>query len=129
MMSKIKRPAPPPGYVPFQWRYRQVDKYTNAPLCPNCDAPAKAGDRWGYVWEVTAFTDPAAQAVFDQARNAGWVPNGALDPAYTCDGQPVLAHWSRYCTGYCIVCGVRFWHDFVGWQYYYLPLKGQLSLF
>ena len=139
-----KRPEPPPGFIPFKWKTRQHAANPDAPewtssvnVCPNCGAPAKDGDKWGYAYFGGGWTDPGAQAAYDEGTAQGIVVMGAGSRAITCDDTPILCHWSRYGLGKCMICGVELWHDFVGfnsgpndqWQYYYKPLDGQLALF
>ena len=118
--SNLRRPTPPPGFVRFRWDHTTVlsngHRY-RAPRCPNCCAPNSEEDDWGYAFGASGWQDPEAQALADAGQSTR-----------------VLAHWSRYAYGRCLVCGCEFWHDFVcdeqgrGYHYYYKPTRGQLAL-
>ena len=132
---QAQRPSPPEGFIPFKWQAAFSKDGTTIYKCPNCGAPEEIGDHCGRVWGHQGFTDPGAQAAFDQSKVDGWRCQGALDNTYTCDGVPILTHWSRFSEGRCMICECQFWHDFVGkWQDYYKPTPGvgkttQLGLF
>lgn len=127
--NTTKRPQPPAGFEPFEWP-KSRDKYGKMrEACPNCGAH-------GSCWSGGGWTHPPAQQAYDEGKEAGIILQGAADPTISCDGTPILCHWSRYSTGRCLECGCRFWHDFGGsdgiygdWQYYYEPTRGQLNLF
>jgi fermentation-respiration switch protein FrsA (DUF1100 family) len=141
MDQESKRPTPPPGFVPFQWKTRLLRRGEpgehSAEICPNCGAPRRAGDRWGFRWLGGGWTDPAAQAAYDEGMAKGVRLLGAGDRQIVYENVPILMHWSRYGAGECVACGCPIWHDFVGhnsgpqdrWAYYYRPTRGQLALF
>lgn len=121
-----KRPQPPPGFVPFRWKHVK-DKDFSIPQCPNCGAPKEKGASWGYTYGPSnTFTDPAAQRALDEADAKGVRLVGAGDTNVSCDGVPILMHWSRYCVGHCDQCRCEIWHDFIApCQYYYRPKPNQ----
>lgn len=136
-----KRPTPPLGFVPVEWKTRILNRgepgQYSVRICPNCGTPKSDGDKWGFRWFGGGWTDPGAQAAHDEGKARGIRLLGAGDRQITYEGVPILTHWSRYGTGECIVCGCEFWHDYVGyntgphdqWAYYYRPTQGQLALF
>ena len=141
MGQEKKRPTPPPGFVPIDWKTRVLNRgepsQHSVQICPNCGAPEGDGDKWGFTWLGGGWTNPGAQAVYDEGKARGIRLLGAGDRQITYEGVPILTHWSRYGTGECIVCGCEFWHDYVGyntgprdqWAYYHRPTQGQLALF
>ena len=114
----LKRPKPPPGYIPFKWKHRpyERDKSVSVQVCPLCG-------NFGSVWSGGGFTDPEAQKLFGKLLRAdnGYCSYDLLCHKY--EGVMIKEHWSRYGEGYCSKCKVKYWHDFVGypWQYYYNP--------
>ncbi len=147
-----KTPIPPDNYVRFRKHFKSLGD-GSVMVCPNCSMPKNEGDRWGYCWDGSGYADPQVQATYEQ-----YVASGEWRRAYmenrvgallAPDGTPQLHHWSRYYTGYCMVCGCRLWEHFGGSMVYpdgtslmfyrdypgdsgeifFLPQTGQLSLF
>jgi len=141
MDQERNRPTPPPGFVPFRWKTRLLRRGEpgehSVEICPNCGAPRSDGDRWGFRWAGGGWTDPAAQAAYDEGVARGIRLLGAGDRQIVYEEMPILMHWSRYGAGEWVACGCQLWHDFVGynsgpqdqWAYYYRPTRGQLALF
>jgi hypothetical protein len=150
--GELKKPAPPPGFIRYRPRHIQMGD-CSVLACPNCEMPRKEGDRWGYYWDGQGWADPAAQAAFDQFCVSGeWTSSYQGNRVLSMiapDGIPLLNHWSRYYTGYCLECGCRLWehmggqivypdgtaafyyHHWIGdcQETFFLPQGGQLSLF
>lgn len=108
-----KRPTPPAGYIPFEWRTRHEGDIT-VQLCPACGET-------GSVWQGGGFQDSAAEKLIQELEEKGIRSYELYCTQY--EGVMLKLHWSRYGEGECSHCGARFWHDFIGypWAYYYDP--------
>lgn len=114
-----RRPAPPMGFKFFKWK---TVKGTHR--CPNCG-------EFGFAWNGCGWSHPPAQKIMDDLEAKGQQIVGAGNMAVSCQGQPILSHWSRFDTGICMTCECRLWHDWGGdrWckptkvesRYYYEP--------
>jgi len=119
-MTTEQRPIPPPGFVAFKWKTRpnKTDKDIKEILCPVCG-------HFGMAWQGGGWQDPGAQAIYD--ARIGFDSYDHLCQEY--EGVMLKCHWSRYGTGYCLSCGVKYWHDFFDypWHYFYNPSTSNLA--
>ena len=122
-MAEVRRPEPPPGYMPFKWKTKpyEHDRNIKVQLCPVCD-------NFGSAWHSGGFADQGAQKFYEEllAANDGYCSFEVMLTEY--EGAHIRDHWSRYGEGECTDCGVKYWHDFVGypWRYYYNPETGKI---
>lgn len=140
-MPENRIPEPPPGYIPFKWKTRanktQRDVVEN--LCPVC---GEAGSVWGGKFGPDmGFQDQKVVQFLNNLRKEKGLEGddylfyseekghyvSIWDVYY--EGESVKSHWSRYGVGECRKCGVKFWHDFIGypWHYYYDPGSAKVS--
>jgi hypothetical protein len=117
----MQKPKAPEGFIPFKWKSKVINKGTeleaSVNMCPECG-------EFGFAWNGSGWQDPEMQKIAD-----------AVDNSFDMD---LRNHWSRFCTGECIQCGCKFWHDFLcvnhgdkcslnergcTWHYYYKPTK------
>jgi len=123
-MPEIRPPRPPPGFIPFKWKTKpdERDKSITVQLCPVCD-------NFGSLWKGGGFTAPGAQAFYENLYREGgdYITFGAFCSKY--EGVMLKEHWSRYGEGECTGCGVKYWHDFIGypWHYYYNPATANIN--
>ena len=111
-------PTPPPGFLFFKWKTRHVSD-ASASLCPVCGES-------GFVGMGGGFQDPGAQKLLEELEAAGTGSYETYCAKY--DGVMLKEHWSRYGECECFNCGVKFWHNFIGypWGYYYNPATSKI---
>ena len=116
-MGEEKRPAPPPGYIPFKWKTKPYkhDRNIKIDLCPHCGGE-------GSVWSGGGFQDTGVLQFLENLIKEEQL-NSYEIWIQKYEGVMVKEHWSRFGEGECLRCGVKYWHDFIGypWHYYYNP--------
>jgi len=140
----IRRPVPPPGYVPFD----SGKAHCQAGRCPNCGAgkPAASGGHGGFQDRAVQNVMRAIERLDRRWRCGapGWKPmfelfSTDLDPESPPHTSMLKCHPSRYGAGKFGCCGAKIWHDFCDfdegnnykkgtWNHYYLPTRTENAL-